>query len=51
MICNYLLFGFPFLKRIFGGIVNFSIAKSILKVLVKPEAPSECPTFGFTFES
>ena len=46
---EHLLFGFGFLKLILGGMVRFSKAKVILMRLVMPEAPSECPTFGFTY--
>lgn len=43
-----LLFGFGVRKLMFGGIIFFSNAKTILMILVIPDAPSECPTFGFT---
>lgn len=44
-----LLFGLGSRKWTFGGIVSFSNARTHLMTLVIPEAPSEWPTFGFTY--
>ena len=44
-----ILFGFGSLKFMFGGIILCSNARTVLMRLVIPEAPSEWPTFGFTY--
>lgn len=36
-------------KRMFEGMVLFSKASTPLITLVRPDAPSECPTLGFTY--
>ena len=46
-----LLLGLGSEKLIFGGIVLCSSAKTVLIRLVVPEAPSEWPTFGFTYST
>jgi hypothetical protein len=43
-----LLFGLGLLKLIFGGMVFFSRASTILMTEESPEAPSECPILGLT---
>lgn len=46
-----LLLGLGVENLMFGGIVLFSKANTALIKLVKPEAPSEWPTFGLTYIS
>ena len=45
----YLLRGFGFLNLMLGGIVWCSKARTALKRLEMPEAPSEWPTFGLSY--
>lgn len=44
------LLGFGLLNLMLGGMVLFSRAKTALMMLVMPDAPSECPVFGLTYE-
>jgi hypothetical protein len=44
-----LLFGLGVLNLMFGSIVLCSRDTTTFIKLVRPEAPSECPTFGLTF--
>lgn len=43
-----LLLGLGVLNLMLGGITRCSSARIALIKLVIPDAPSECPTFGFT---
>jgi hypothetical protein len=42
---------FGLVKCALGGMIFFSNAKAALMMLVNPDAPSECPTFGFTYNT
>ena len=44
-----LLLGFGVLNLIFGGMVRCCRESTTLIKLVIPDAPSECPTLGFTY--
>ncbi len=48
MVETDLLFGLGVVSFIFGGMILCSNAKIDLMRLLMPEAPSECPRFGFT---
>ena len=48
-VSSGLLLGFGVLNLMFGGIVRCCRESMTLIKLVIPDAPSECPTLGFTY--